>query len=188
VNHAVAETAFIEQFELEADIFGKGRFAASHHDGRDEQVALVDQRHLDRLGDEIGTAHGDVTSRCLHLPDLFRVEVSLDPRPGAGHCLERLGVHDRVGRVPYLREVAHEGPLVGKGLPGDHDLIHAAPVEIGAYRPLEVVDEGVHLLVRLSPVEVAVLVGDVAVQRRDRRVDQLGRHEISVGVAWVHGT
>ena len=123
----------------------------------------------------------DVTFRLrFHLPDRFRVEVSLDPRPGAGHRLQRRGVHDLVGGLPYLREVLYEGQLVGegvRGLPVDHHLVHPAPVEVGADRPLEVVDEGVHLLVRLSPVEVAVLVRDVAVERRDRRVDQLGHGE-----------
>ena len=35
-------------------------------------------------------------------------------------------------------------------------------------------DEAVHLLVRCAPVPVAVAVGDVAVERRDRGIDQLG--------------
>jgi hypothetical protein len=50
VDHAVAETAFAQQFELHTDIVGEGPFAASHHDGRDEQVALVDQPGPERLG------------------------------------------------------------------------------------------------------------------------------------------
>src|SRR5450830_703964 len=41
------------------------------------------------------------------------------------------------------------------------------PYEVGADRPLEVVDEAVHLLVRHTPVEAAVLVGDMAVERHD---------------------
>src|SRR6476619_8082760 len=45
---------------------------------------------------------------------------------------------------------------------------------MSADRPLEVVEEGVHLLVRPRPVELAVLVLDVAVERGERRVDQLG--------------
>src|SRR5215210_3678336 len=71
-------------------------------------------------------------------------------------------------------------PLVYEGVrsvPVEHHLIHPAPVEVGADRPLEVVDEGVHLLVRRSPVEVAVLVRYVAVERRDRQVDKLGHCE-----------
>lgn len=40
----------------------------------------------------------------------------------------------------------------------------AAPAD----EPLEVVDEGMHLLIGLRPVEVSVLVRDVAVERHDR--------------------
>ena len=54
MNQAVAETVFVQQFELQADIVGEELFAASHHDGRDEQVALVDQPRLDRLDGEPG--------------------------------------------------------------------------------------------------------------------------------------
>jgi len=57
---------------------------------------------------------------------------------------------------------------------GHHHLVHPSPVEVGADRPLEVVDEGVDLLVRLSPIELAVLIGYVADERRERRVDQFG--------------
>jgi hypothetical protein len=42
-------------------------------------------------------------------------------------------------------------------------------------RSLEIVDERMNLLVRLGPIRLAVLVLDVAVQRCDRGVDQLGR-------------
>jgi hypothetical protein len=63
VNHAVSETAFVKQLELQEDIVGERPFAASHHDGRDEQVVLVDQPGLDRLGGEVRTTHADVTSR-----------------------------------------------------------------------------------------------------------------------------
>src|SRR6266545_7211980 len=63
MNHAVAETAFVQEFEPQADIVGEGLFAASHHDGGDEQVVLVDQPGLDRLGGEVSSAHGEVTSR-----------------------------------------------------------------------------------------------------------------------------
>src|SRR5215203_3674144 len=183
VKHAIDETAFVQQFELQADIVGEGLFAASHHDGRDEQVPLVDQPGLYRLGGEVGTAHANVTSRSrLHLPDRFRVEVPLDPRPGGGYRLQRRGVHDLVGRLPYLGEVPHDGRLIGEcliGLPDGHHVVYPAPVEVGADRALEVVDEGVHLLVRRSPVEVAVLVRYVAVERRDLRVDQPSHGELS---------
>src|ERR1019366_8108570 len=62
--------------------------------------------------------------------------------------------------------------VVGR-LPKEHRLVHTAPVEVDADRPLEVVDEAVHLRVRSTPVEIAAVVFDEAVDRRDRRVDQL---------------
>src|SRR5215217_3127767 len=101
VNHPVAETAFVQQFELQADMVGERLVAASDHDGHEEQLELVDQSGLDRLGGEVGTAHGDVTFGLrFHLPDRFGVEVPLDPRAGGGYRLQRPGVHDLVGRLP----------------------------------------------------------------------------------------
>jgi hypothetical protein len=38
VNHAAAETAFVQHFELHADIVGEGPIALLPHDGREEQV------------------------------------------------------------------------------------------------------------------------------------------------------
>src|SRR5947209_5909548 len=52
--------------------------------------------------------------------------------------------------------------------------IHPAPVQIGADRTLQVVDERVHLGVRGGPVEVSVGIRDVTVKGGDRRIDQLG--------------
>jgi hypothetical protein len=110
VNHAVAETAFVQQFELQADIVGEELFATSHYDGRDKQVPLVDQPGLDRLGGEIGAAnHKVMPCRRFHLPNRFGVEVSFDPRPCGGHPLQCPGVHDLVGGLSDLREVPHQG-------------------------------------------------------------------------------
>ena len=69
------------------------------------------------------------------------------------------------------------GATTRGGLPDNHQLVHSASVEVGAEEPLQVVDEGEYLLVWHCPVEVAVLVRYVAVERRDRRVDQLGHGE-----------
>ena len=60
------------------------------------------------------------------------------------------------------------------GLPNGHDFVHAAAIEIGPDWALQFVDEGMHFFVRLGPVEVAVLVGDETVERRDRQIDELG--------------
>src|SRR5687767_2681 len=85
VNHAALETAFVQQFELQADVCGEVPFTTSNYDGRDEQVALVYQPGLERLGGEVGTAHADVTFRLrFHPTNRFGIEVPLDPRPDAG--------------------------------------------------------------------------------------------------------
>ena len=65
MNHAVAEAAFIQQFELEADLVGESLDPSSHHDGRDDQMDLVDHPGLERLGGEIGPTHAEVASRPL---------------------------------------------------------------------------------------------------------------------------
>jgi Co/Zn/Cd efflux system component len=49
VNDAVAESALVQKFELHEDMVGKGPFPASHHDGCEEHVVLVDQSGLDGL-------------------------------------------------------------------------------------------------------------------------------------------
>jgi 2-oxo-4-hydroxy-4-carboxy--5-ureidoimidazoline (OHCU) decarboxylase len=41
LNDAVAETAFAEQLELDADAVGERLLATAHDDGREEQVELV---------------------------------------------------------------------------------------------------------------------------------------------------
>src|SRR5688500_3725414 len=110
VNHAALETAFVQQFELQADVCGEGPFTTSNHDGRDEQVALVYQPGPEGLGGEVGTADADVALRLrFHPTDRFGVEVLLDPRPRAGDRFQRPGVHDLVGRPPHLCEVLLDG-------------------------------------------------------------------------------
>jgi len=54
MDHAVAEPALVHQLELHADAVGERSRAAAHHDGADEQVALVDQTGRERLGGEPG--------------------------------------------------------------------------------------------------------------------------------------
>src|SRR5829696_4612952 len=61
IDHAVAETALVQQLQLQADIVGEGLLAASHYDGCDEQLAFVDQPGLERVAGEIRTAHRQVT-------------------------------------------------------------------------------------------------------------------------------
>jgi hypothetical protein len=65
VNQAVPEAALVKQLELQADVVRQRLLAASHHDGRHEQVQLVDQPRFERMGGEIGPGDGEVTLRRL---------------------------------------------------------------------------------------------------------------------------
>jgi hypothetical protein len=56
VNHAVAKAMFVQQFKPKADVGWEGLRAASNDDRCEDQVILVDQARLDRLGGEIGAA------------------------------------------------------------------------------------------------------------------------------------
>src|SRR5256885_9242105 len=112
------------------------------------------------------------------LADGLRIEAAFDARPRAGDGLQRRRVHDLVRRLPDLCVLTDECRLVGRvqgGLPEDHRLVHAAPVEICADRALLRIDEAVDIFVGCRPVEVAARIGDVTVNRRDRRVDELGQ-------------
>jgi hypothetical protein len=81
-----------------AEAVGEGLVATAHDDGAEEQVALVDQPGLERLGGQVGTAHAEVGARRrLQLADRSGVEVPLDPGPRAGGLLQRRGVDDLVG-------------------------------------------------------------------------------------------
>jgi hypothetical protein len=87
------------------------------------------------------------------------------------------GVHDLAGRLPDPGEVEHQRGQAGlgvHGLPAGHLLVQPPPVQVRADRPLEVVDEAEHLVVRHGPVVVALLVGHVAVEGRDRHVEEPG--------------
>jgi hypothetical protein len=63
VDYAVPEAAFVHQLELHVNIVRESPVAAPDHDGRDQQVELVDQPGLDRLRSEMRAAHGEVPVR-----------------------------------------------------------------------------------------------------------------------------
>ena len=87
------------------------------------------------------------------------------------------GVNDLFGPLPDLSEISANCPLVAagtSGVPDHHRLVHPAPIEVGAYRSLEVVDEGMHLLIRRRPIELALAVLDVPIERCKGRIDQFG--------------
>ena len=77
---------------------------------------------------------------------------------------------------PVQRAGARAG-IAAVATDADESAAHVSPTAVGrvnpataapADEPLEVVDEGMHLLIGLRPVEVSVLVRDVAVERHDR--------------------
>jgi hypothetical protein len=161
VNHAVAETAFVQQLELEADLAGESLDAAAHHDGRDDEVDLVDQPGLDRLSGEIGTAHDQVAPA-----DAFscRTASGSNSRSIRVLALETVSSVFEYTILSAPRQISAKSWMKGgcsarrEGFPGDQHLVQPAPEEEGAHGPIEVVNKAMHFLVRLGPVEPAVLV------------------------------
>src|SRR5437588_1793051 len=146
-------------------------------------MALVDQPQSERLASELGTPDRDVSFGGLLEPaDRVAVEVALDPGPGAGYRLKGPGVHDLLRRPPDLGEVPYHRWLIRAGvhaLPEDHRLVHPPTVKVGADRPLEIVDKSMYLPIGRGPLEVALFVLDVPIERVDRRIDQLGHSDSS---------
>jgi hypothetical protein len=68
VNDVVWEPAFIERFELCADVVRQGALAVSHQDRAQEQVALVGQPRADCVASELGTPDSDVGPRGWLVP------------------------------------------------------------------------------------------------------------------------
>ena len=63
IDRAVAEAAFVQELQVGANAVGEHALSASHDDGHEEEVDLVDEARLDRLPRERGTADGDVGPR-----------------------------------------------------------------------------------------------------------------------------
>ena len=75
VNRAIAEPAFVQPLEVQPDIVaGQGALAASHRDRHEEELVVVDEPSLDRLGRELRTADAEISAGFrLQLPDRVRV-------------------------------------------------------------------------------------------------------------------
>ena len=184
VNRAVGEATLLLENEFKADAAGEATGAASHKYRDNEQLANVDQAGLERLSSEVGTANGQVACRRgFQPPDRLGIETSFDTGSRCCGARQRVGVDDLISGAPYGREFRYERWLVVrlKGVPSGHDFIHAATIEIRTDRAFEEVDEGVQLFVWLGPVEDAVLVGYVAVERHDDRIDQFRHGEPCCG-------
>ena len=177
VNHTIVEAVFGHQLNPQPHAGRVEPGAAAHEDGRHELMVFVDQAGLDREFREPRAAHGQVAvGGVLEPPDDGRVELPLEPGARSADRFEGGRVDDLVGRPPERREVLDGLRLVGgvDGVPGGHHLVHPAPEQLGADLPLELVDEAMHLRVGHAPVELAVRIRDIPVERRDPGVDQPG--------------
>jgi hypothetical protein len=84
VDDAVAEAAFVQQLQVQPEVVGEGSGAASDHDRREEELALVDETGRERVACQLGAADGEVPfGRRLQAPRRVGVEGSLDPGPRA---------------------------------------------------------------------------------------------------------
>jgi hypothetical protein len=164
---AAVETAFVRELELDTHAIREPPRAAAHHDRGDEPMELVDQTGLDRPGGEPGTAHGEVAvrrrlqsrtssgSKSRSIP-VFAVDAvtnvvdytHLVGGPGSPRSPSRMVA----GRRPRARS------------PVRHHLVHPPPVQVGADRPLEVVDERGGPPRRVRPSRSCPLDGDAAVE------------------------
>ena len=145
VHEAATKATLVQQFEPGIDADGQGALAAPYEDRPEEEVALVDQSPGDRRG----------------------VELALDSSSRTGHGLQRPGKDHLLGCPPDLRKVPGHHRLIVVSLPVNHRLIHAPTVQMGADVALEIIDERVHFLIRCRPAKLALLVLDVAVERRN---------------------
>lgn len=117
----------------------------------------------------------------LHAADSVGIELALEPGAGCPNFNEHAGVDDLVECPPHLSEVGlrrRQSGFLADRLPDRHRLVHAPAVEAGTNGPFELVDERMHTGVGNRPINAAVGVFDVAVQRRDRGADELG-HDAS---------
>src|SRR5262249_26622259 len=115
----------------------------------------------------------------LHLWICVDTECPLEPSLRRRDLLHGPRVDDLVRRSPQPGEVTRHGRIglaAVLRLPALHGLVHAPAVQIGADRTHEVVDELVHFLAGPGPVELSLLVLDVAVEGFHRDVDEPGPH------------
>ena len=114
VDHAVAKAVFLQKAHLQTDMVREGLLSASHNDGHEEQMALVDQPRSKGVGSKLRTTDEDIMLGSLfQLLNCFWSEVSLNLRLASGCSRQCLGVHDFVGCLPYLCKVLREWGISG---------------------------------------------------------------------------
>src|SRR5438477_8336164 len=78
LHEAALEVAFSLQLEPQEPACGQRPIAGAHHNGREEQVTLVDKPRAERDRSQLGTADAEVSrGGCLQLADGLRVELAL---------------------------------------------------------------------------------------------------------------
>src|SRR5438270_14037632 len=164
---ALAEAAFLEEIESEANVARKGGVSAADDNRCHEQLELVHEAVLKGDSGEPRAADGQVTAGLVLKPlNAFRVKASFQPRAAARYRRQCCREDDLVGRLPDPCKVADDRGLIpGRcdRLPGDHHLVHSSAVQVGPDWPFELIEEAVDLLVGLCPVEFSSGVRNVAV-------------------------
>src|SRR5438132_11567196 len=95
LHEAALEVAFSLQLEPQEPACGQRPIAGAHHNRREEQVTLVDKARSERERGQLGTSDAEVSlGGRLQLADALRVEIVLDPGPGARELLQRSRVDD----------------------------------------------------------------------------------------------
>jgi hypothetical protein len=61
MDRAVGESPVVEQFVVQADAVGERRLAAADTNGREKEVALVDEPDPEGLGGDVGGPNHEVT-------------------------------------------------------------------------------------------------------------------------------
>src|SRR5437764_4663362 len=152
------------------------RGAATDDDRMAEYAQLIDEAELDRRRGEAGAADLDVlVSRGERGGDLLGHR-SLGEPSVALDAVERAAEDDLRKRAP---DVGERGVKLGVAqrrirLPHQHRLVELAAAQMAAQlaHPREM--KAKQLLIRDSPPEPALAVGDEAVHRNAHRVDQQG--------------
>src|SRR5215470_6059591 len=174
VNDAT-ETLRADELERNANVLRQKRSAAAD-DGRvDERVKLVDEVRCDHRGSEVRATDGEIAfARRLELANPLGLERAFDPRARGRRLRELRREHDLVRGSPHVGELALEVAVSRRewrasglemcGVPDGHRLVQTPAIEVCADAALELVDRLEELSPGNPPAEVALAIGDVAIE------------------------
>ena len=94
MHHAVAEPAFVDELELDVHVGRQRPVAATEDDRPDEQLALVDQTRLERLGGEVRTAHEEIGAAWCRRAGSEPATIELVAATGSGPAATALRAAD----------------------------------------------------------------------------------------------